>query len=66
MKETKDAVNVKENGFLTLFYDFFRSLKLTIALLILLASLSIIGTLIIQNATRPEYLQRYGIGLYEV
>ena len=66
MKETKDAVNVKEDRFLTLFYDFFRSLKLTIALLILLASLSIIGTLIVQNATRPEYIRRYGIGLYEV
>jgi len=66
MKETKDAVNVKEDKFLTLFYDFFRSLKLTIALLILLASLSIIGTLIAQNAARAEYIQRYGIGLYEV
>jgi cytochrome c biogenesis protein len=66
MKETKGAVNVREDGFLTLFYDFFRSLKLTITLLILLASLSIVGTLITQNATRAEYLQRYGIGLYEV
>ncbi len=66
MKETKDAANVKEDGFVTVFYDFFRSLKLTIALLILLASLSIIGTLIAQNATRAEYIQRYGIGLYEV
>jgi len=66
MKETKGAVNVREDGFLTLFYDFFRSLKLTITLLILLASLSIIGTLITQNATRAEYLQRYGIRLYEV
>jgi cytochrome c biogenesis protein len=66
MKETKGAVNTREDGFLTLFYDFFRSLKLTITLLILLASLSIIGTLITQNATRAEYLQRYGIRLYEV
>jgi len=66
MKETKGAVKVREDGFLTLFYDFFRSLKLTITLLILLASLSIIGTLITQNATRAEYLQRYGIRLYEV
>jgi cytochrome c biogenesis protein len=47
-------------------YDLFRSLKLTISLLILLAILSIIGTLITQNATRSEYIQRYGIGLYEV
>ena len=66
MKETKGTVNVREDGFFALFYNFFRSLKLTITLLILLASLSIIGTLIIQNATRAEYLQRYGMGLYEV
>jgi cytochrome c biogenesis protein ResB len=45
---------------------FFDRLKLTISLLILLAILSVIGTLIAQNATRPEYIQRYGIGLYQV
>ncbi len=66
MKESKDAAKVKESGFLSIIYDLFRSLKLTISLLILLAILSIIGTLITQNATRPEYIQRYGIGLYEV
>jgi cytochrome c biogenesis protein len=66
MKESKDTVKVKESGFLSIVYDLFRSLKLTISLLILLAILSIIGTVIIQNATRTEYIQRYGIGLYEV
>jgi len=66
MKETKGKVNVREDGVVTLFYNFFRSLKLTITLLILLASLSIIGTLITQNATRAEHLERYGIGFYEV
>jgi cytochrome c biogenesis protein len=66
MKESKDRVKVKESGFLSILYDLFRSLKLTISLLILLALLSIIGTLIVQNATRSEYIQRYGIGLYEV
>jgi cytochrome c biogenesis protein len=66
MKESKDAAKVKESGFLSIIYDLFRSLKLTIALLILVAILSIIGTLITQNASRPEYIQRYGIGLYEV
>jgi len=77
MKESKDAAKVNESGFLSILYDlfrslistlhdFFRSLKLTIALLILLATLSIIGTLIAQNASRPEYIQRYGIGLYKV
>ncbi len=66
MKESKDEANAKESEFSSVIYDLFRSLRLTIALLILLASLSIIGTLITQNATRPEYLERYGIGLYEV
>ena len=66
MKESKNPVNSKESGFFPIIYDLFRSLKLTISLLILLAILSIIGTLITQNATRPEYVQRYGIGLYEV
>jgi len=66
MKELKETVKTKEKGFLSIIYDLFRSLKLTIALLILLALLSIIGTLIAQNASRMEYIQRYGIGLYEV
>jgi len=62
----KETVKTNERGFLPTIYDLFRSLKLTIALLILLALLSIIGTLIAQNASRMEYVQRYGIGLYEV
>jgi len=66
VKELKNPVNSKERGFLSIIHDLFRSLKLTISLLILLAILSIIGTLITQNATRSEYIQRYGIGLYEV
>jgi len=66
MKESKDMMKVKESGFLSIIYDLFRSLKLTISLLILLAIFSIIGTVITQNATRSEYIQRYGIGLYEV
>ena len=66
MKESKDTIKIKENGFPSVIFDVFRSLKLTISLLILLALLSIIGTLITQNATRSEYIERYGIGLYEV
>jgi cytochrome c biogenesis protein len=66
MKEPNDTVKVKESGFFSILYDLFRSLKLTISLLILLAILSILGTLITQNATRTEYVQRYGAGLYEV
>src|SRR4030066_113810 len=66
IKESKDAVKAKESGVLSIIYDLFRSLKLTIFLFILLAILSIFGTLITQNATRLEYIQRYGLGLYEV
>ena len=66
MNESKETVKKKESGFLSIIYDLFRSLKLTITLLILLALLSIIGTLIAQNASRMEYIQRYGVGLYEV
>jgi cytochrome c biogenesis protein len=66
MKKSNETVNPKESGFFTILYDLFRSLKLTIFLFILLAILSIIGTLITQNATRSDYIQRYGIGLFEV
>jgi cytochrome c biogenesis protein len=61
-----NGTNERESGFKPIFYDLFRSLKLTIFLLILLAILSIIGTLIAQNANPLEYIQRFGIGFYEV
>ena len=66
MKKSKETGDQRESGFASIIYDLFRSVKLTIFLLILLAILSIIGTVITQNATRPEYIQRYGIGLYQV
>jgi len=66
MKESKVIESEKEKGLVDILYDLFRSLKLTISLLILLAILSIIGTMITQNATRAEYIQRYGVRLYEV
>ena len=71
MKESRipvgpKEINAKEKGFVTIFFDLFRSLKLTIFLLILIAILSILGTLITQNASSSEYTQRYGVGLYEV
>ncbi len=66
MKKSDTTVNTKESGFLSMIYDLFRSLKLTISLFILLAILSIIGTLIAQKASPSEYIQRYGLGLYEV
>jgi cytochrome c biogenesis protein len=66
MTESKTTAKEEGKGFLFVLVDLFRSLKLTISLLILLAILSVIGTVITQNATRAEYIQRYGIGLYEV
>ena len=66
MEKSKGTPTVKEGGFFAILFDLFRSLKLTISLLILLAILSIIGTVITQNATSAEYIERYGIGLYEV
>ena len=66
MEKSNKTVNPKETGFLTILFDLFRSLKLTIFLLILLAILSIIGTVITQKASPSEYIQRYGLGLYEV
>jgi cytochrome c biogenesis protein len=45
---------------------FFSSLKLTIPLLIVLAALSVMGTLITQNASEHEYLQRYSETTYTI
>jgi cytochrome c biogenesis protein len=66
MKEPKDSDRSEEKSVFQIIYDLFRSLKLTIFILILLAILSIIGTLITQNATTAEYVQRYGARLYEL
>ena len=66
MKEPKVKVSEKEEGFIEILLNLFRSLKLTITLLILLAILSIIGTVISQNAPRAEYIQHYGTNLYNV
>ena len=41
-------------------WQFFCSVQLTVYTLVLLASTSIVGTLIIQGASRQEYIQRYG------
>jgi cytochrome c biogenesis protein len=66
MNESKPTARREEKGILVILFDLFRSLKLTISLLILLAILSIFGTLIEQNAPGSDYIQRYGIRLYEV
>jgi cytochrome c biogenesis protein len=52
----------KEKSFNDQLWDFFCSLKLAIITLILLATTSIIGTVIIeQNKTPQEYMQNYGM-----
>ncbi|MCX8117567.1 MAG: cytochrome c biogenesis protein ResB [Desulfobacterota bacterium] len=56
----------KEKGWLSILFDFLRSVKLTIFLLILLALISVIGTVIKQNAPQEEYIRRYGIELYNI
>jgi len=66
MKKTEVTNHEKGKGFSTILFDLFRSLKLTIFFLILLAIVSIIGTLITQGATAEDYIQRYGASLYEV
>lgn len=66
MEKTKNTKTQKEKGIIEILFDLFRSLKLTIFLFILLALLSILGTLIRQNAPSMEYVQRYGDRLYEV
>jgi len=65
-KNNSKASGKKDEKILGLFYDFFRSIKLTIFLLIFLAILSIIGTIIPQNAPTMEYIQRYGPNLYNL
>src|SRR4030043_1278880 len=66
MKEPKEKITQKEEGVLDILFNLFRSLKLTIGLLILLAIVSIVGTIIKQNALSSEYIQRYGVDLYNV
>lgn len=56
----------KGEGFFDVLFNLFRSVRLTIFLLILLAILSILGTIITQNASKAEYIQRYGVKLYEI
>ena len=46
--------------------NIFSSLRLTIPLLILLAALSVIGTIITQNATEQQYLQHYSKETYYI
>ena len=47
-------------------WQFFCSVKLTVTTLVLLASTSIIGTVILQNGSKSEYLRLYGEVFYQV
>jgi cytochrome c biogenesis protein len=51
----------KQKSFSDELWDFFCSLKLAIVTLILLALTSIIGTVIQQNLSPQEYMQKYGM-----
>ena len=51
----------KQQSFTDQLWDFFCSLKLAIVTLILLATTSIIGTVIEQNLAPQEYMQKYGM-----
>ena len=55
-----------EKGFFSSLWDSLTSLRLTIALLIILAVASIFGTVIPQNASPGEYLQFYKPATYRI
>ncbi len=66
MENPKSKSPPREEGLVETLFNLLRSVKLTISLLILLACLSIIGTVIKQNAPKAEYIERYGVDLYNV
>ncbi len=47
-------------------WQFFCSVKLTVTTLVLLASTSIIGTVILQNGSQSDYLRLYGEAFYKI
>lgn len=47
-------------------WNLFKSVKLTVVLLLLLAATSVIGTLIPQNGTEPFYVEKYGEVLFKL
>jgi cytochrome c biogenesis protein len=56
----------KEKGFFPSLWDSLSSVRLTIPLLIVLAVVSIFGTLIPQNGTPEEYLRIYKFSTYKI
>ena len=65
MTETKTEPQKKEDHAEKI-WEFFCSLKLTIIILLSLAILSIIGTVLQQNAPAAEYIKEYGQSNYEL
>ena len=47
-------------------WKFFTSIKLAVALFLIIAAVSIIGTLIPQQASEQEYIHRYGMDIYRL
>ncbi len=56
----------KKDSYTDRIWDFFCSLKLTLFIMLLLALLSIIGTVLQQNAPAEEYIREYGQSYYEL
>ena len=59
-KNEKKGPAVVESGFVDSLWQFFASIRLTVVVLLLLAALSIIGTLIPQNQNPMDYLRAFG------
>lgn len=60
----KSSRTAQQPGLTPALWNFFSEMKTAIVLLLLLALFSILGTIIVQNASPEEYLARYGSKLY--
>ncbi|WP_020589696.1 cytochrome c biogenesis protein ResB [Desulfobacter curvatus] len=56
----------QKDSFADQIWMFFASVKLTVYTLVLLAGTSIIGTVVLQNASPDAYIRLYGPGLYNM
>lgn len=63
---TEKNNTTEEKGIFDFIWEFFGQLKVAIVLLIILAIVSIIGTVILQNGKQEEYLQEYGVLAYSI
>ncbi|MEW6201277.1 MAG: cytochrome c biogenesis protein ResB [bacterium] len=74
MNETKTESTEKdinssttdEKGLFDYLWKFFGELKVAIVLLIILAAVSMIGTVIEQNAPKEKYIRGYGLAIYSL